>query len=128
MRANVLLVGLDETLGAELSRALAELRHAVVSEAFLSAGECVGTIDLVGADLVFCTAEASAYESLLEGLRSRGRDVPVVVVSRLPEVEKWLDAMDAGACDYCASPFEPRLIRSIIDHTLKYPRALAAAC
>lgn len=128
MRAKVLLLGLDETLGAELSRALVELRHSVVSEAFLSARECTRTIDRVGADLVFCTAETSAYESLLEGLRDDGREVPVVVVSRLPEVGKWLDAMDAGASDYCASPFETRLIRNIVDHTLKFPRALAPAC
>jgi DNA-binding NtrC family response regulator len=127
MRANILLAGLDKTLATELSRALREFHHAVFCEPFLSARECIRAIDRAGGDLVFCTAEASAYESLLNALREQGREVPVVVVSRLPEIEKWLDAMDAGAADYCAAPFEARLISSIVENTLKYPRRLAAA-
>lgn len=128
MRANILLAGLDRILAADLSRALAELRHTVVSEPFRSARECIKAMDRAAADLVFCSAESNVYELLLNAQREMGRNVPVVVVSRVPEVEKWLDAMDAGATDYCAAPFEPQLLRSIVDNTLKYPRPLAAAC
>jgi DNA-binding response OmpR family regulator len=32
--------------------------------------------------------------------------LPVIVVSRLPETDEWLDALEAGAADYCAAPFE----------------------
>ena len=61
-------------------------------------------------------------------MREQGRQIPVVVVSRLPEVEKWLDAMDAGAADYCAAPFEIRPLRSIVEATVKSPHALAEVC
>jgi DNA-binding NtrC family response regulator len=128
VHASVLLLGLDENLAAELHSAVAEQFHKVVCEPFRSPAGAIDAIDRTAADLVFCTAEASAYTELLDALRERGREVPVVVVSRLPEVEKWLDAMDAGACDYCAAPFEQRLIRSIVDSALKYPRELAAVC
>ena len=127
MRANILLVGLDKSLAMELSQALRQFRHAVAAEPYLSAHDCIHTIDRMAAELVFCTAEPSAYESLLDALRGQGRDVPVVVVSRYPEIEKWLDAMDAGAADYCAAPFEERLISRIVDNTLRY-RRLAPAC
>ena len=46
------------------------------------------------------------------------------MVSRFPEVSEWLDAMDAGASDYCASPFEPAQVRWILESNL--PRQYAA--
>lgn len=127
MCANILLIGLDTALAAELSRALTGLHHTVASVPLLAATACLNAIDRSAADLVFCTAEEGAYEPLLAAVRERRREVPVVVVSRLPEVEIWLDAMDAGACDYCTPPFEPRLLRSIVDNALGRARRLAAA-
>ena len=121
MRANILIVGLDEPLASELGRSLRDLRHSVLSEAFTCASDCLTTIERVGADLVFCGTDRQQYETILDNLRRRGHTVPVVVVSRLPETGDWLDAMDAGACDYCAAPFEPHLVQRIVENTLKYP-------
>jgi DNA-binding NtrC family response regulator len=92
-----------------------------LSEAFTSAADCLAIIERVGADLVFCGTDRQQYETILEDLRRRGQGVPLVVVSRLPETGDWLDAMDAGACDYCAAPFEARLIQRIVENTLQYP-------
>ena len=44
--------------------------------------------------------------------------VPVVVVSRIPETSEWLDAIDAGATDYCAAPFEPQHISWLVQSAL----------
>jgi len=33
-------------------------------------------------------------------------DMPVIAVTKLPESGKWLDALEAGAADYCSAPFE----------------------
>ncbi len=121
MRANILVVGLDEPLAADLCRALRDQRHSVLSEAFISAADCLATIERAGADLVFCGTERQQYETIIESLRRSRQNVPVVVVSRLPETGDWLDAMDAGACDYCAAPFEPRLVQRIVENTLQYP-------
>ena len=121
MRANILVVGLDEPLAAELCRALRDQRHSVLSEAFTSAADCLTTVERVGADLVFCGTDRQQYQTILDHLHRLGQSVPVVVVSRLPETGDWLDAMDAGAWDYCAPPFEPKLVQSIISNTLQYP-------
>jgi DNA-binding response OmpR family regulator len=57
-------------------------------------------------------------------MRVRGVEFPVVVVSALPEIDKWLDALDAGADDYCAAPFDPRLLQNIVENAL----TTAVAC
>jgi FixJ family two-component response regulator len=44
--------------------------------------------------------------------------LPVVIVSRLPEVSEWLDALDAGAADYCAAPFEHQHMSWLIESAL----------
>jgi DNA-binding response OmpR family regulator len=127
LRANILVVGLDEPLAAELCRALRDQRHSVLSEAFTSAADCLATIERVGADLVFCGTDRQQYLSILGGLRRLGQSVPVVVVSRLPETGDWLDAMDAGACDYCAPPFDSKLVQTVISNTLQYPCLMPVA-
>lgn len=52
----------------------------------------------------------------------------MVVVSRVPEVNDWLDAMDAGAADYCAAPFEKEQLDWILESNLgRYKSAATAA-
>jgi len=128
MYANILVIGLEESLAAELTQCLSELRHRVFSERCVSPADWVRAMDRTAADLIFCTADPGAYEVLLKLLREEQRHVPVVVVSRLPEFDKWLDAMDAGAADYCAPPFETRLIRSIVDNLMSCTHELAPVC
>ena len=31
------------------------------------------------------------------------------------ETQEWLDALEAGAADYCAAPFEPVQLRWLLD-------------
>jgi len=126
-KSNILIAGLEETVGAELSQTLTALQCGVVSHPYVSAAGCLEVVDRIAADAVFCTAEGGASEKLLALLRIRRRQLPVMVVSRLPELDTWLDALDAGATDYCAPPFEPRLMRSVLENALRYPRPLTAA-
>lgn len=44
--------------------------------------------------------------------------MPVVVVSRLPEVNDWLDAIEAGAVDYCSAPIEREQLDWILESNL----------
>jgi DNA-binding NtrC family response regulator len=63
----------------------------------------------------------------LGAVRDMRPELPVVVVSRIPEVSGWLDALDAGATDYCGAPFEAAQVRWVLDSSLKTePRAAAA--
>jgi DNA-binding response OmpR family regulator len=64
-------------------------------------------------DLVFCQSNHPELPAWLKNRRA-----PVVVVSRTPDVNDWLDAMDAGAADYCAAPFESQQLDWILQSNL----------
>jgi DNA-binding NtrC family response regulator len=119
VHAKIVLFGLEEALADDLCQALQAQGHTVLS-AFDTPAGCAATIARSAADLVFCGTDAPLYKGMLEALNERDTPIPVVVVSRFPETGDWLDAMDAGAADYCAAPFEPRLIERVIENTLKY--------
>ncbi len=74
-------------------------------------------------DIVFCSPSPEVLKPVLQ----RFKHTPVVVVSRLPEVDGWLDALEAGAADYCAAPFEPTQLRWLLDTHARARKALAAA-
>lgn len=103
--ARAYLAGLDDSLSAELIRVL-------------RATSCELTDDPATAQIVFCPWQAQAFKEAA----ARFRHVPVVVVSRLPEVQGWLDALEAGAADYCASPFEPVQIQWLLETHVRHPR------
>jgi len=50
----------------------------------------------------------------------------VVVVSRIPETSEWLDALEAGATDYCAAPFERQHISWVVESALLSTRCAPA--
>lgn len=72
------------------------------------------------ADVIFCPANVDRVRQL----RNDYPNSSVIVASRLPEVSDWLDALEAGAADYCAAPFEPTQLRWVLD---SHVRAAAAA-
>jgi DNA-binding NtrC family response regulator len=74
------------------------------------------------AGVVFCPFSRD-LTALLDA--TRDSRIPVIVVTRNPETREWLDAMEAGAFDYCSAPFEPRQLQWILDSAR--PRAFSAA-
>lgn len=52
--------------------------------------------------------------TLLKEIRSRLPHLPVVLMTAYAEVEKAVDAMRAGACDFLLKPFEPSALLSHI--------------
>jgi len=120
MRARIVLFGLDDSLASELRRVLVSQQQTVFSEPFLSARECVAMVRRLGAELIFCSSHGKRYPELLEAVSRFNPDLPVVVVSRVPETAEWLDAIEAGASDYCAAPFEAAHIQWILDSALKH--------
>lgn len=111
-----LLLGLDGNVERELSVALRADGCRVVTKP--------GT----RADIVFCGHDKPAYENAVR----QYANLPVVVASRLPEVSDWLDALEAGAADYCAAPFEPMQLKWLLETHLpapseKPPKKAAAA-
>jgi DNA-binding NtrC family response regulator len=115
---NVLLLGLNEMIQEGLEKALAPHGKAVHARRFLSAEQCVRLIDQLSADVVFCAAEPDRYRPLLAAVNTAHSPVPVVVVGR-PEVSDWLDALEAGASDYCAPPFEEAHLGMLVQAAMK---------
>ena len=117
----VLLLGLEEPLDLELQRVLrTENRTVHISP---SQPTEVGR-DLIARlrpNLVFLGGD---WRSVVELLRAAA--APVVVVSPRPEIADWLDAIEAGAADYCAPPFESSHLRWILESASKSSRVLAA--
>ena len=120
MPARIVLFGLDDSLASELRRVLVSQQQTVFSEPFLAPRECLAVVERVGAELIFCSSHARRYPALLEAVGRFKPDLPVVVVSRVPETAEWLDAIEAGASDYCAAPFETAHIQWILDSALKH--------
>ena len=115
-RANFILHELEESLAAQLCQAAFEPGHSFHSAR--STAECLLLAERIHADVVFCNSEPRQYQALLNAMKQRGMWLPVVVVSRLPEVSEWLDALDAGAADYCAAPFEHQHMSWLIESAL----------
>jgi len=114
--ARFILHGLDESLATQILNAASQPGRTFY--AATTAPECLALAELTQADVVFCKAEPAEYRVLLEDLKRRGLRLPVVVVSRIPEVSEWLDAIEAGAVDYCAAPFERRHMSWLIQSAL----------
>lgn len=108
-----LLFELDESLAAPLTAALSECQWQAVSTGRAEAIPRPG--------IVFCAPEREVLERAFRA----GKNSPVVVVSRLPEIEGWLDALEAGAADYLAAPFEALQLRWLLETHTRHTRLAA---
>ena len=114
--SRVTLLGLPDDLGNQLTRILLEESHQVSRRLYVS--------DLgrgPNSCAVFISSDNLEYRQTLSLLRESHPDLPVVVVSRSPDARQWLDALDAGAADYCGAPFERIQIRWIVGSVLSSP-------
>jgi DNA-binding response OmpR family regulator len=118
--ANVFLIGLEQATAAQISRSLAVERHRIELKP-----QNIPVRDLKDVDIVFAGGEPSQYLSLLRRVREERPTLPFVVVTRVPETTEWLNALEAGATDYCSSPFESRQLHWLMESAL--PRTKAAA-
>jgi DNA-binding NtrC family response regulator len=117
----VMIFGLDGELASELLDAVGRLGIPVDRQAFRDARECQTAVPHSGADVIFCSADRDR----VRGLRSTNPRAFIIAASRLPDVSDWLDAIEAGANDYCASPFEPSQVRWILESSLRHHAAAA---
>ncbi len=123
--ASVVLLGLGAGLASQLGEVLSQERQEVHAHSFLPTSECLTLIEQLRADLVFCCAEPRHCAALVKALKQKNPGLPVVIVSEYPEVSDWLDAIEAGASDYCAPPFRPADIRWIVETALKSRRLVS---
>lgn len=107
---------LDASLAEQLCSAASQPGRAFHATA--STAECISVAQREHADVVFCCADPAEYRRLLAAVQRSGLPLPVVVVSRIPETSEWLDALDAGAADYCGAPFERTHISWLVQSAL----------
>jgi len=115
----VLLLGLDTHLASKLVTALPDFHAFVHPVAPTSQSEWDGLLEDANGDLIFCSASSPALPQVLRA--GRERSLPVVVVAQDPTEVAWLDAMDAGAADYIAPPYERAHLRWVVDTNLRVP-------
>ncbi len=109
----VTLLGLPEDLGNQLARVLLDESYQVTRRLYVS--------DLLrgpNSCAVFISGDSLEYRDTLALLRESDPALPVIVVTRQPEALHWLDALDAGAADYCGAPFEHVQLRWILQSVL----------
>jgi len=71
-------------------------------------------------DVVFCSVDEGAYSTVIQHVHTSLPGLPVVVVGRFADARDWLNAIEAGAWDYCVPPIESRAIGWILDKTPQY--------
>lgn len=120
--AKVVFVGVEHGMAAPIARALAVERHQLEQKSHNA-----GVLDILDADIVFAGGEPQNYLALLRKVREARPGLPFVVVTRVPETNEWLDALEAGATDYCSAPFENRQIHWLMESALPNPRPPAVA-
>src|SRR3569623_535931 len=119
MAAHRILVGDDEAkMRRLLEMALRNLGHEVVQagdgeEALARFGEA--PFDLVLTDLKMARMDGL---QLLQALRGRGEDVPVIVLTAYGTIETAVTAMKLGAADYILRPFEMETVELAVTRAL----------
>jgi len=65
--------------------------------------------------------------ALLKAIRERLPHLPVVLMTAFADVDRAVEAMRAGACDFLLKPFEPK---ALLEHVARYrlPEALSDEC
>ena len=122
MPIRILLFELHEDL-------LCELRDALISARLVPAieeGVAADDVEWSQYDLVFCPANRGTLQTVLSTAGGKMKRLCVIAVSRLPEVQEWLDALELGAIDYCATPFEQSQVRWLIQTHFPSGKLIAA--
>lgn len=120
--AKIILSGLDAGCALQIGRTLDQNQHQI---SHLPA--CPPLHSCLDADIVFACSSGKSYLPLLRAVRKSRPELPFIVVSRVPETEEWLDALDAGATDYCAAPVDRRQLHWLLEAVLPKKRSAGAA-
>jgi DNA-binding NtrC family response regulator len=117
---SILLLGLDADLASPLTSILMQLGHQVIET-----NSVTRVLRHKEARAVFVAGDNARYRETMSLLRTRRQDLPLILVNRLPENARWLDALEMGASDYCGAPFERVQIQWLLEGALRQAPAAA---
>jgi len=113
--ARITLLGMENDLAAQLSLVLRHHAHHVkITDSIETA------ILQRDVDIVFAGGDGPDYREIVRLLTARRPGLRVVLVNRLPENARWLDALELGAADYCGAPFESVQMEWLVDSLLRH--------
>ncbi len=114
--AKIILLRMENDLATQLSRVLRQHEHKIkITDSIKS------VVFERDADIVFAGGDGPDYREIVRQLTALRPGLRVVLVNRLPENARWLDALELGATDYCGAPFEPVQMRWLVDSVMRQP-------
>ena len=119
--SRIVILGLPDDLAGSLGRVLREQGHTV------GLAHSLQEVCHDRPEVAFISGDIPEFPHYLDSLRASAPDLPLVVATRLPENSTWIDALEAGAKDYCGAPFEPAQLRWIMDTVCPRVQQRAAA-
>ena len=108
--ATVLLLGLDDLSAATLAKLTIQAGHSSRRESIRTTWETRPAVDLI-----FLSGDTNSYCDDLKQIRQLQPSAPVIVLSRLGDATKWIDAIEAGAADFMAEPYSLRQVAGVIE-------------
>lgn len=109
------LYALDEAVSCALSAALEGLGWTAERHDQADASDCAALVRRSGACAVFFGGGGGSCRELRNALGELAGPPALIAVSREPAPDLWLDALDAGADDYCAQPFDSTQLRWLLE-------------
>lgn len=108
--SNVYLIGLERPVADQITRVVSIERHTVRERS-----HNVSVRELADAGMIFAGGDPAIYLPLLRRVRKELPEQPFVIVSRINGTMAWLDALEAGATDYCFLPVQRRQIQWLME-------------
>ena len=117
-KQKVLIVEDDAELREALVTTLEVARYRVIEAA--SGEEALEKLVRTPADLVISDVQMPGMDGieLLGEIQRQHPGVPVLLMTAYGRIEQAVSAMQAGAVDYLAKPFEPRALTEIVSRVL----------
>jgi DNA-binding NarL/FixJ family response regulator len=106
--ARVALLGFPQDLASQLSRILLAEAHTVDRKHYIQ------DLKRSRPSVVFICADSPGFLDTVTALKDAEPGLPFVVTTRMPDPAQWLNALEAGAADYCGAPFETVQVRWIM--------------
>jgi DNA-binding NtrC family response regulator len=120
--SSILIADDDEPI-RDLLRDILEPEGASIRLA-ASGKEALASIEADEPDVAICDVRMPPPDGLavLQELRSKGIDTPVLIVTAQPSSTKTIEAMQLGAYDYIGKPFDPDEILHTVQRALEHRR------
>jgi DNA-binding NtrC family response regulator len=115
----ILIIDDDPHFLRVLQRILAGEKFAVAATS--NPCEALGLLRSGSFDLIICDLRMPDCDglNLLQGIRSAGNEIPVIILTAYGEVDTYLEAMNAGATEYLNKPIKSEELVPVVRNCLR---------